>query len=103
MIIQLIIGLVLTVISFMFIVKYLNFGPGNSDYDERTQKIGNEVFTSTLTYLIAFWVFTLIMKTISFKHIKYDYLNDNPELINIAIATVLIVFNYIRVNKKYSV
>ncbi|WP_414055008.1 hypothetical protein [Macrococcus equi] len=103
MIIQLIIGLVLTVISFKFIVKYLNFGPGYSNYDERTQKIGNEVFTTTLTYLIAYWVFTLIMKTIDFKHINYDYLNEYPELINIAFATLLIIINYYRINKKYSV
>ncbi|MGK0554355.1 hypothetical protein [Macrococcus capreoli] len=103
MIFQLFFGLILLIISSTFIVRFLNFGPGKSHYDERTQRIGNEVFTSTLTYLLAFWIFTLIMKTIDFNNIHYDYLNKYPELINIAIATLLIVINYLRINKKYSV
>ncbi|TDM46494.1 hypothetical protein ETI08_07370 [Macrococcoides goetzii] len=103
MIIQLSFAFLLTIIAFMFIVKFLNLGPGHSEYDERTQRIGNEVFTTTLTYLIAFWIFSLIMKTIDFNNIKFDYLNEYPELINLALATILIIFNYIRINKKYSV
>ncbi|MCE4956075.1 hypothetical protein [Macrococcoides caseolyticum] len=103
MIIQLSFAFLLTVIALMFIVKFLNFGPDQSEYDERTQKIGNEVFTTTLTYLIVFWIFSLIMKTIDFKNISFDYLNEYPELINLALATILIIFNYIRINKKYSV
>lgn len=102
MLFELIIGFILLIIAFMFMVKYLSFGPGYSHYDERAQKIGNEVFTTTLSYLLAFWIFTLIMKSIHFKHLKFDYLNHHPELINIALATILIIFNYWRVNKKYS-
>lgn len=103
MILKLVIALLLLIGIFIFFIKYLTLDTPTKVYDERKQRILIEVFSNTLIYLIAIWFIIIIFKTIGFKNLDFDFLNEYKEVGNLGLTLALLVINYISINKKYNV
>ncbi|RXK17770.1 hypothetical protein [Macrococcus sp. DPC7161] len=103
MILKLVIALLLLIGIFIFFIKYLTLDAPTKVYDERKQRILIEVFSNTLIYLIAIWFIIIIFKTIGFKNLDFDFLNEYKEVANLGLTLALLVINYISINKKYNV
>ncbi|MCO4095779.1 hypothetical protein KFV08_08100 [Macrococcoides canis] len=71
MAIELLLGFIAIVTLSIFFIKFLNFDSNSSVYNERGARIGVEVFSNTLFYLLFLWSVVFIIKLMGFKHLDF--------------------------------